>query len=144
FYSGNLPYVLCTEWMALSLVLLFFGLRKEIAPFIQCSLLLIPIALASCCGALVMQSVPMETFISLFNFRTLALLFTSLCLFIQARWMEKKEFYPWFPAAINVMRVTLVSLIFIFITAETFDVFEKKIFNSGEGGNAGSPLVKNL
>jgi uncharacterized membrane protein len=93
---------------------------------------------------LVMQSVQMETFISLFNFRTLALLFTSLCLFFQTRWMEKKEFYLWFPTAINVMRVTLVTLIFIFITAETFDVFEKKIFSSGESGNAGSPVVKNL
>lgn len=39
------------------------------------------------------------------------------------------------------MRVTLI---FIFITAETFDVFEKRIFNSGESGNAGSAVVKNL
>ncbi len=115
--------MLPTVWMVYSLLLVWFGLRKEIVPILSCGLGALGFAVGL--GAIRGVSFqPIETFTLVLNLRSAVLILLILGLVLQEKWLgNRRETYPW----IDQMQIVLQSgwciLLFLLCTVETNDYF---------------------
>ncbi len=128
FFSNNLVFMLSIEWILLAIPVLYIAIKKNRNELFFTGLTVTGAAILTVMVSDFVSYNPIELFYPLLNMRAVSLIIISSCIFIQTRMIEKINYYPWIHILLNSMRVTLVTLIFIFITTDTMDFFEKKIF----------------
>jgi uncharacterized membrane protein len=119
--------LLPTIWIGYSLLLVWFGLKKEIVPILYCGLC--AFALAVVLGGIRgITFEPIEKFVSLINVRAIALFLIIIGAFTNFQWLKKhRQVYGWTGKALGVLQIILALLILDLVTGEIWDYFGKPI-----------------
>ena len=125
-----LLYFLVVVWAVYSLPLVFFGLRKRISPILKCGIgaLYLSIWFAVFQGFAIYELI--DEFTPLFNFRAVSLVLVTGGLLVHTFLLKQnRDVYKWIVTVSRVVQIAVVLLVFVLITAETRDIFEKAVFS---------------
>lgn len=122
------PFVLALVWLAYSLPLLWYGLRRQALPLICSGLVGLALALATGLLHTLSAFAPLEDFIAGLNYRVAAVTLLAAGAYVQERWLKQhKRDQAWFRWLSLAIPVVAVLLIFELITAEARDYFGRAI-----------------
>jgi len=122
------PFVLALVWLAYSLPLLWYGLRRQALPVICSGLLGLTLALATGLLHTLSAFAPLADFVAGLNYRVAAVALLAAGAYVQERWLKQHERdQAWFRWLLLGIPVVAVLLIFELITAEARDYFDRAI-----------------
>ena len=136
-------YILSMEWNLFSLLLWYFSRRYGNEAMFKGALVLLSLALFSAIPASLDQFRPIEFYHSIFNYRSGALAFLALGLFLQSRWTDIYTLKFSFHRLSDLLRLGIVVTLFIFLTVEVRDYFFLKIAKNASGYDTVSTMYRN-
>ncbi len=113
--------------ITLSIPILWFGMKKRLTPLIAAGLLyaLVAVVIALFRGA---AFDPLEYFTPLFNVRVISLLLAATGLLLHAQFIQRSpQAFRTSGMLVNVLQVGIALVLFVLLTGETRDYFEKDI-----------------
>ena len=122
-------------WTVYSLAMTWPALRMKVVSILHCGLfsLLLAFVLVAVLGFMTFD--PIEHFTFALNIRAGIIAFLITAIFIQIKW--NKILWPdyrWRNEIVTYLQIALIFLVFVLITGETKDLFEKSIYYANQPG----------
>ncbi|MDZ7267935.1 MAG: DUF2339 domain-containing protein [candidate division KSB1 bacterium] len=137
------PFVLALVWLAYSLPLLWYGLRRQALPVICSGLVGLALALATGLLHTLSAFAPLADFVAGLNYRVAAVALLAAGACVQERWLKQHEReQAWFRWLLLGIPVVAVLLIFELITAEARDYFDRAILLLKQASAGAEPSAR--
>ena len=121
-------------WLAYSLPLAWYGLRKQILPVLHSGLATMALSIFMTVVAGISYT-PLENFTVLLNYRLAVLLLIITGTIVHAHWLKNaRQVYDWLEKAIAVLRVCTILLGLVLLSGETWDYYKKAIISLEQSG----------
>ncbi|MBN1293449.1 MAG: DUF2339 domain-containing protein [Candidatus Latescibacteria bacterium] len=132
--------VLAIVWIIYALPVILFGIKNNVPALLHCGLAVSILALmASVANGITVYN-PIREFLPVINVRAVSMLVVAAGIFLVELWVRKSpEHISWKRYVTGICQIAVVLLVFLLLTAETRDVFEKAIVNIPQGvGSTGN------
>ncbi len=131
-------------WISLSIPFIWIGLRrKSIAPVIAALAVTVFAFLFAIIRGMAFD--PVDNFTPVLNIRTTVLLLVGTGLLLQTQMIQRRpEVFVWLGEIVKVIQVGMMIIIFVLLTGETRDYFEKGIVDLSRGTYTDSAEVSRL
>ncbi len=131
-------------WISLSIPFIWTGLRRKlIAPVIAALVVTVFAFLFAIIRGMAFD--PVENFRPVLNIRTTVLLLVGTGLLLQTQMIQRRpEVFVWLGEIVKVIQVGMMIIIFVLLTGETRDYFEKGIVDLSRGTYTDSAEVSRL
>jgi len=114
-------------WIAYSVPLVWFGLKRRLLPLMILGLVFTLLAVVFGAGRGIAYD-PIESFSPLFNVRSLALVLLAVALVLKTGLIQKsRDAFTWLEDILGYVQVGIIVLVFVLLTGETRDYFQKEI-----------------
>jgi len=125
-------------WTTLSLPLIWAGLKEKLSPLLVSGLVFALLAVVfAVVRGIAYDSI--DSYVPVFNVRAITLLLLLTGLSLQAQFMQKTpDAFDWLKNILSAVQVAMAIVVFVFLTGETRDFFEKDIVAMMQQGG-GSP-----
>lgn len=126
FYRDNYVWVLVIEWTILSLILFYYSFKRQISPQLYSSFIIAALILLFSVIKGFLQFSPLSMFLPVINIRSFSLLIVCILLWLMLQTI-RRENYKARKIPEKIAGISIALLLFILLTADTRDIFEKKI-----------------